>query len=93
MRKKPSSKTEAEAEPESKAEISPGQQSVKAEYSPEKKKEDKDQTSRERKNGRNIKETNFILQEYLHILLCRLLDVEMSSHGSEDPECLEDSLI
>lgn len=38
MRKKPSSRTEAEAEPESKAEISPGQQSVKAEYSPEKKK-------------------------------------------------------
>lgn len=41
MRKKPSSRTEAEAEPESKAEISPGQQSVRAEYSPEKKKRTK----------------------------------------------------
>lgn len=60
MRKKPSSKTEAEAEPESKAEISPGQQPVKAEYSSEEK-EDKDQAPCERKNGRNIKETNFIL--------------------------------
>lgn len=61
MRKKPSSKTEAEAEPESKAEISPGQQSVKAEYSPEKKKEDKDQTSRERKKMAEIlkKQTSF----------------------------------
>lgn len=82
MGKKPSSKTEAEAEPEPKDEISPGQQSVKAKYSPEEK-GDKDQASHERKSGRNIKETNFNLQESLYIF-CRLLEVEMSSHGSED---------
>ena len=92
MGKKPSSKTEAEAEPKPKTEVSPGQQSVKTKYSPEVK-GDKDQASHERKSGRNIKETNFILQESLYILLCRLLDVEMSSHGSEDLEFLEDSLI
>lgn len=61
MGKKPSSKTEAEAEPEPKADIPPGQQSVKAKYSPEEK-GDKDQASHERKSGRNIEEANFILR-------------------------------